>query len=79
MIDDPSNQPSKFITKYWVELNCESRGTYKNISQFKFKSTMLKSSLRDNSDACILVKGRITITGAGADEAIIQADKKIRV
>ena len=35
---------------------------------------MLKSSLCDYSDAYILVKGKITITGAGADTATRQAD-----
>ena len=35
---------------------------------------MLKSTLCDYSDACTLVKGRITITGAGADAAARQAD-----
>ena len=28
LIDDQSNQPSKFRTKIWVEINDESRGTY---------------------------------------------------
>ena len=37
---------------------------------------MLKSSLCDYSDAYILVKGTITITGAGADAAARQADKR---
>ena len=37
---------------------------------------MLKSSLYDYSDACILVKGWITITGAGADAAARQAYKR---
>ena len=69
MIDDISNQPSKFRTKDWVEINDESRGTYNVNSQIKFKTTMLKSSLCDYRDACIHVKGRITITGAGADAA----------
>ena len=27
-LDDASNQPSKFKTKCWVEVNDESRGTY---------------------------------------------------
>ena len=27
LIDDTSNQPSKFITKNWVEMHDESRGT----------------------------------------------------
>ena len=70
MIDGASNQLSKFKTKNWVEINDESRGTYKVNSQIKFKTTMLKSSLCDYSDAYILVEGKITINGAArqADE-----------
>ena len=45
LIDDVSNQPSKFRTKKWVEINDESRGTYNVNSQIKFKITMIKSSL----------------------------------
>ena len=74
LIDDASNQPSKFRTKNWVEINDESRGTYNVNSQTKFKTTMLKSSLYDYSDAYIFVKGKITITGEGADVAARQAD-----
>ena len=37
---------------------------------------MLESSLCDYCDAYILVKGRITITGAGDDTAEIQADER---
>ena len=37
---------------------------------------MLKSSLCDYSDAYILVKGTITITGAGADAAARQVDER---
>ena len=37
LIDSASNQPSKFITKNWVEINDESRGRYKANSQIKFK------------------------------------------
>ena len=76
LIDDTSNQASKFRTKNWVEINDESRGTYNANSQIKFKTTMLKSSLCDYSDAYILVKGAITITGAGADAAARQADER---
>ena len=28
LLDNTSNQPSKFRTKTWVEVNDESRGTY---------------------------------------------------
>ena len=37
---------------------------------------MLKFSLCDYSDACILVIGKITITGAGDDAAARQADER---
>ena len=76
MLDDASNQPSKFKTKNWVEVNDESRGTYNVNSQIKFKTTLLKSSLCDYSDAYILVKGKITITGTGDDAAARQADER---
>ena len=76
MIDDTSNQPSKFKTKNWVEINDESRGAYNVNSQIKFKTTMLKSSLCDYSDAYILVKGTTTIARAGVDAAARQTDER---
>ena len=76
LMDDTSNQPFKFRTKNWVEINDESKGTYNVNSQIKFKTIMLKSSLCDYSNAYILVKGKITITGAGADAAARQADER---
>ena len=39
-------------------------GTYNRNKQIKFKTTMLKLSVCDYSDAYIFGKGRITITGA---------------
>ena len=76
LIEDTSSQPSKFRTKNWVEINDESRGAYNAASQIKFKTTMLKSSLCDYSDAYILVKGTITINGRGADAAARQVDER---
>ena len=68
LIDDASNQPSKFKTKNWVEINDESRGTYNIHSQIKFKTTILKSSLCDYGDAYILVTVTVNNTAAeGAD------------
>ena len=69
MIDDASNQPSKFRTKNWVEINDESRGTYNINSQIKFKTTMLNSSLCDYSDAYILVKEIIAVNNTAAADA----------
>ena len=76
LIDDTSNQSSKYRTKNWVEINDESRGTYNVNSQIKFKTTMLKSSLCDCSDAYIFVKGKITITGEEDNAAARQADER---
>ena len=76
MLNDAQNQPSKFKAKNWVEINDESRGTYNVNSQIKFKTTMLQASLCDYSDAYILVKGKMTTTGAGDDAAARQADER---
>ena len=69
LIDDTSNQPSKFRTKNWVEINDESRGANNAASQIKFKTTMLKSGLSDYRDAYILVKGTISVNNTAADGA----------
>ena len=55
LLENTPNQPSKFRTKSWVEVNDESRGTYNVNSQIKFKTLILKSSICDYSDAYILV------------------------
>ena len=69
LLNDESNQPSKFRTRNWVEINDEARGTYSPNKQIKFKTSMLRSSLCDYSDAYILVKGNITVNNTAADGA----------
>ena len=71
-----SNQPSKFRTKNWVEINDESKEPYSANSHFKFKTTVLRSNLCDYADAYILVKGTIKITRAGADDAAKRLDER---
>ena len=73
-MDSAPNQPTKFRTRNWVEINGESRGTY-TINDIRFKTIMLRSNLCDYADAYILVKGTITITGAGNDDAVKRADE----
>ena len=46
LLDSAPNQPSKFRTRYWVEINDESRGTYTS-NDIEFKTTMLRSNLCD--------------------------------
>ena len=67
MLNNAPNQPSKFRTKNWVEINYDSRGTYYNANkQINFQVTMLQSSLCDYSDAYILGKGTIEVDNTSA-------------
>ena len=63
------------ITKIWVKFHDQSGSAddrYKPNKQIKFKTSMLRSDLYDFSDACIVVKGTITVTRPGS----IMYDKK---
>ena len=50
LLDNTPNQPTKFTTKNWVEVNDDSRETYNTNNQIKFKISMLRSILCDYSD-----------------------------
>ena len=56
LLDNASNKTFKFRSRNWVEINDEIRGAYSPNKQISFKTAMLRSSLRNNSDAYILVK-----------------------
>ena len=75
LFNNELKEPSKFRTRNWVEINDESRGTYTG-NNIKFKTTILRSNLCDYADAYILVKGTITITRHGDDDAARQADER---
>ena len=60
-LDNALNQPSKFRTKIWGE-----------IVKLNWK---IKSSLCDNSDAYLLLKGTITAAGAGGTTTVRQTDR----
>ena len=49
LLDNMLNQPSKFRTKNWIEINNDSHETCNTNSQIKFKTFMLKLSLCDYS------------------------------
>ena len=38
LLENTPNQPTKFRTKKWVEINDESRGTYNTYSKIRFKT-----------------------------------------
>ena len=75
LLDTKSNQPSKFRTRNWVEENDKSRGIYTS-NNIKYRNTMLRSNLCDYADAYIVVKGTITITGAGNDDSTKRANER---
>ena len=70
LLDKTSNQESKFRTKNWVEINGESKWTYKASYTINFKTTMLKFSLCDDVIyVIILAKGNITVNDTAAADA----------
>ena len=73
LLESTSDDPSKFRTRNWVEINDESRGNYANID-IRFKTTMQRSNLCGYADSYI--KGTITITGAGDNAGERQADER---
>ena len=76
LLDDTPNQPSKFKTKNWVKINDKSGGSYNEDNQIRFKTSMLRSSLCNDSYAYILVKGTITVTNTAAQGAANNAANK---
>ena len=74
LLDNQTIQPSKLITKNWVEINDESIRNYSK-ENLKFDTTILNSSLCDYSDAYIVAKETIIIVGQGNGEAAIATDK----
>ena len=68
LLDNTLNQPTRFRTKNWVEINDDSLGTYNTNSQIKFKASMLKSSLCGYSNVWILVNRTITVLNTKTQE-----------
>ena len=66
LLDNTLNQSTKFRTKNWIEINDESQGTCNKDNQIRFKTSVLRSILRDNSDAYILVNGTTTVENTAA-------------
>ena len=63
------HQLNHFRTKNWVKINDESRGIYIVNRQIGFKTSMLRYSLCDYSDAYILVKGNRSVNKTAAADA----------
>ena len=64
LLGTTSNNVPRFITKKWVEGHGQSgNDRYNPSKQMRFKTSMLRSNLCDFSDAFIVDKGTITVTG----------------
>ena len=62
MLNDSSNEESKFATKKWYVIDSQTtKGKYKQGDTIKFETETIKSSLCDYSDAFILVTGNTTV------------------
>ena len=66
LLDNPTNRLSTFRMKNWVEATDNRKVVYSSNNKIEFKTSMPKSSLRDYSDAYILVKGTISIANTAA-------------
>ena len=60
--DNTPIQPTRFRTNNWVEINDDARETYNNNCLIEFKTSVLKSSLCDCSDAYVLTCVAVTVT-----------------
>ena len=79
MLHDASNQPSKFRTRNWVEINDEARCIYSPNKQINFKTSMLRSILCDYGDVYILIKGNLIVNNtAEAGAAADNTNKKVK-
>ena len=60
-INSDNNDLPKFVTKKWIEVYDQSGGNCDINKESRIKKSMLRSDLYDYSNACIVVKGTITM------------------
>ena len=76
LLDDTTNQPSKFRTRNWFKIDDESRGTYDANNVIKFKTLMIRLNLCDYSDAYIHVKATMTVPNRTTAAAPVNCTNK---
>ena len=70
LLNGSDNENSKFATKKWYIIDNESKGNYSRHNPIRFLTSSLESSLCDYSDAYILVKENITVTGGNVNTKV---------
>ena len=58
------------MTKKWIEVNDSSSGQYSVNKNIRSKKSLLRSNLCDHSDAYIVVKAKINLLAAAANENV---------
>ena len=62
LLNDSSNEESKFATKRWYVIDSQTtKGKYKQCDTIKFETESIKSSFSDYSDIYILIAGNIPV------------------
>ena len=51
------------VTRKWIEINDLSSGKYSANKNVRCRTSMLRSDSCDYSNACFVVKGRVSVTG----------------
>ena len=71
LINGFDNEKSKFTTKKWYIIDSESKGNYLPDNEIKFLTSSLESNLCDYSDAYVLVKETINVTGGDNNTNVV--------
>ena len=71
LLNGSDNDNSKFATKKWHIIDSKSNGNYSQSDEIKFLTRSIESSLRDYSEAYILVTGDITATPNNAVTQVV--------
>ena len=79
LLENTLNQPSKFRSKNWVQINDGSYGTYNTGSQIKFKTSIIRSISCEYTDVYILVKETITVENTAAEGSCPSNRKKSNI
>ena len=76
LLDDITNHSPEFRIRNWIEVNYESRRTYNESNQIKFKTSMIRSNFEDYKHACTHIKGTIKVANTGTAAAPNNRNKK---
>ena len=76
LLDDTTNQPSKFRKRNSIKPNDESKDVYSAGSEIKFQTLIIRSNLCDYSDTYIHVKAIITASNTATEGVAVNNTEK---